>query len=147
MTALTRFDPRKDLMPDSMPEFVRSFMRMADWPVRAAADDMKLDVSENDKEYLIKAEIPGARKEDISISVDGNYVTLSAEVKEEKKETRKHNGERTLLQEMRYGNVTRGFTLPHDVDDKSADAKYENGVLSLTLPKRAPTTSKAITIK
>lgn len=147
MTALTRFDPRKDLMPDSMPEFVRSFMRMADWPVRATADDMKLDVNENDKEYLIKAEIPGARKEDISISVDGNYVTISAEVKEEKKETRKHNGERTLLQEMRYGSMTRGFTLPHDVDDKSADAKYENGIVSLTLPKRAPTTSKAITIK
>lgn len=147
MTALSRIDPRDELMFDAMPDFFRRFMRLADWPLRTTVDEMKLDVTENDKEYIIKAEVPGAKKEDISISVDGNYVTISAEVKEEKKETRKHNGERTLLHEMRYGSMSRGFTLPHEVDDKSADAKYENGILSLTLPKRAPTTSKAITIK
>jgi HSP20 family protein len=109
--------------------------------------EMRVDVTENEKAYLVKAEMPGARKEDIHVSVDGNYVSIGAEVKEEKKETKKGNGERTLIHELRYGSMSRAFTLPHEVDEKEADAKFENGVLSLTLPKRGPTTSKTIAIK
>lgn len=154
MTAPTRFEPRTDLLAsDPFSDLFRRFMRMSDWPsmrmpeALRMPEDMKLDVTENDKEYIVKAELPGAKKEDIRISVDGSYVSISAETKEEKKETKKHNGERTLLHEMHYGSWSRGFTLPHEVDDKTADAKFENGVLSLTLPKRAPATSKSIAIK
>lgn len=146
MAALTRFEPREELALDAFPDFFRRFMHMADWPGMPRVQDMKLDVTENDKEYVVKAQLPGAKKEDIRVSVDGNYVSIAAEVREEKKETKKHDGERMLLHEMHYGSLSRGFTLPHEVDEKTCDAKYENGVLSLTLPKRAPATGKTLAI-
>ena len=148
MTALARFEPRNDLMSfEPFSDMFRRFMEMSDWPSLRMESGMRLDIDENDKAYLIKAEMPGAKKEDIRVSVDGNYVSISAESREEKKETKKHNGERTLLREMHYGSWSRGLTLPHEVDNNAADAKFENGVLSLTLPKRAPTSSKPIAIK
>lgn len=147
MTALNRFEPRDLMSVDPFPDMFRRFMRMADWPAVRMPEEMKLDIEENDKEYHIKAELPGAKKEGIRVSVDGDHVSIFAESKEEKKETKKNNGERTLLHEMHYGSWSRGFTLPHEVDDKSADAKFENGVLSLTLPKRSPASGKTIAIK
>lgn len=148
MNSLVRSEPRTSLLAsDPFADMFSRFMRMGDWPSLRMTEEMKLDVTENDKEYLVKAELPGAKKEDIHVSVDGGYVSISAETREEKKETKKHDGERTLLQEMHYGSWSRGFTLPHEVDDKSADAKFENGVLMLTLPKRAPAASKTISIK
>jgi HSP20 family protein len=147
MTALTRIEPRTDMMFEPLPDLFRRFMRMADWPSPALPEEMRIDVSENDKEYVVKAEMPGARKEDIHVSVDGSYVSIGAEVREEKKETKKGNGERALIHELRYGSMSRAFTLPHEVDEKGADARFENGILSLTLPKRGPTTSKTIAIK
>jgi HSP20 family protein len=147
MTALTRLDPREDLFRDPLPDLFRRFARMADWPSARTPDDMKLDVIENDKEYQVKAEIPGARKEDIRVNVEGNYVTISAEVKEEKKETRKEDGERVLLQELRYGSVSRGFTLPQDVDGSKTSARFENGVLSISLPKREPVSGTSVSVQ
>jgi HSP20 family protein len=135
MSALTRFERLDDLFADPFPDMFRRFLRTADWPAARAPNEMKLDVTENDKEYLVKAEIPGAKKEDVRVNIDGNFVSISAEVKEEK-ET-KGDGERTLMRELYYGSLARGFTLAHDVDDKQAQAKFENGILSLTLPKRA----------
>jgi len=147
MTAITRIDPRDELFREPLPDLFRRFMRMADWPVPGTPEEMKLDIVENDKEYLVKAEIPGAKKEDIQVSVEGNYVSITAEVKEEKKETRKDNGERTLLRELRYGSFTRGFTLPQEVDQRSTAAKFENGVLSITLPKREPTRGTTVSVQ
>lgn len=147
MTALTRLEPRTDLMAfDPLPDMFRRFLRMADWPALRMPEEMKLDISETDKEYLVKAELPGAKKEDIRVTVDGSYVSISAEVKEEKKETKKHDGERTLLHETHYGSWSRAFTLPHEVDDKTAAASFENGVLSLMLPKRAPASAHTLAI-
>lgn len=150
MTALTHAEPRSDLdlFHDPLPELFRRFMRMSDWPAPAAmSDGLRVDVSEDDGRYLVKAEVPGARKEDIQVSVDGHYVSIRAEVKEEKKEEGRRDGQRTLLHELRQGSFSRGFTLPQEVDDEKAEAKYENGVLQLTLPKRAPSTSRTLSIK
>jgi HSP20 family protein len=150
MDALTRLEPRDEfwLEPfrDPFPDIFRRFMHMPEWPAMRM-QDMKLDVVENDKEYQIKAEIPGAKKEDVQVRLDGNYVSISAEVKEEKKETKKGNGERVLLHEMHHGSMSRGFTLPHEVDESGASAKFENGVLTLTLPKRAPASGKTLSIQ
>lgn len=148
MAALTRFEPRADLTSfDPFPDLFRRFMRLADWPAMPTAEDMRLDIEETDKQYQVKAELPGAKKEDIRINVDGNHVSIFAESREEKKETKKHNGERMLMHETHYGSWSRSFTLPHEVDDKSADAKFENGVLSLVLPKRTPASARSIAIK
>jgi HSP20 family protein len=105
--------------------------------------DIRVDVSENDKEYLVSAEIPGANKDDIRVSIDGNYVSISADIKKDKEE--KHG--RSLVRETYRGNVSRGFTLATDVDDKAAVAKLENGVLHLTLPKREGSGSRTLKIE
>jgi HSP20 family protein len=148
MTALARLEPRADLSSfDAFPDMFRRFLRMADWPSARMSDDMHVDITETDKQYLVKAELPGAKKDDSRVTVDGSYVSISAEVREEKKETTKEDGERVLLHETHYGSWSRGFTLPKEVDDKAAEATFENGVLSLTLPKRAAASANAIAIK
>jgi HSP20 family protein len=108
-----------------------------------ATPQIKLDVSETDTEYTVTAEIPGVRKEDIDVRIDGNLVTLSAEVKKEVEE--KKEG-RVLRSERQYGYTSRSFTLASAVDDAKADAKYSNGVLTLKLPKRAAESRKRLTI-
>lgn len=140
MSALTRFERMDDFFPDMF----RRFMRTGDWPAVRAPSEMKIDVTENDKEYLVKAEIPGAKKEDVRVNVDGNFVSISAEVKEEKES--KGHGNRDLVKELYYGSLSRGFSLASEVNDNEAQAKFENGVLSLTLPKRAEAAAKAIKI-
>jgi HSP20 family protein len=98
-------------------------------------DQIKVDVKENDTSYTVNAEVPGVKKEDIEICIDGNIVTLSSEIKQENKTGA--NGEKVLRSERYYGAISRSFQLPQEVDEKQSKAKYDNGVLTLTLPKKA----------
>lgn len=95
---------------------------------------VRIDVDEDDTAYTVRAEIPGAHKEDIQVSVDGNRVSLAAEVR---RETHRDAGQRTLYAERSYGTVSRSFTLPDEVDSQGAAAQYRDGVLTLVLPKRS----------
>ena len=104
---------------------------------------IKIEVSEEDKNYKVKAEIPGVKKEDIQISVDGNVVAISAEVKKESEEKK---GEKVIRSERYYGKVSRSFSLGEEVDQGGAQAKYADGVLTLTLPKKPGSASKQIAI-
>lgn len=136
-----------DLMnQDPFNEAFRSLMRPLRWDMAeaAAAPEIRLDVTENDGLYTIKADIPGVRKEDIDIRIDGPVVSLSAEVKKEKEEK---EGERVLRSERSYGWASRSFTLGSDVDQDRAEAKYDNGVLELTLPKKASSEAKRLSIR
>jgi HSP20 family protein len=99
-----------------------------------AAPQMKIEVKEDDKAFTVHAEIPGAKKDDIKVTVDGNEVAISAEVK---RESEKKEGERVVHSERYYGKVYRAFTLDSAIDDRAAQAKYSDGVLELTLPKKA----------
>jgi HSP20 family protein len=108
------------------------------------APRIKIDVSETDGQYAVKAEIPGVRKEDIDVRVDGNMVTISAEVKTEKEEKK---GSRVLRQERQHGYASRSFTLACPVDDARAEANYQDGVLELKLPKKTESTSKRLSIQ
>jgi HSP20 family protein len=105
---------------------------------------IKMDVKENDSAYLVHAEIPGVKKEDIKVDVEGNMVSISAEVKQEKEVK---EGERVIRSERYYGNVSRSFSLGQDVDQGAAQAKYADGVLELTLPKKAGTRPNKIVVK
>lgn len=128
-----------DLLPSSW----RSLWR----PWRIDADDgtpqIRLDVSEDDQTYAVKADIPGVRKEDIDVRIDGNVVTIAAEIKKDKEE--KKDG-RVLRSERRYGWASRSFTLASAVDSAAADAKYANGVLELRLPKKASSEGKRLAV-
>jgi HSP20 family protein len=123
---------------DPMDTAFRSLLRPWRAELATQAPQIKLDVSEDDAQYMVKADIPGVRREDINVSVDGNQVTISAEVKKESEEKK---GGRVLRSERQYGYATRMFSLDCEVDDAKADAKYENGVLNLKLPKK---TAKAV---
>ena len=146
MANLTRFNPFSEIARfDPFREFEdafrlpRAFMRgMPEEP------QIKMDVSEDDKAYHVKAEIPGVRKEDIKVSIDGDRVSIGAEVRKEKEEKK---GETLIRSERYYGSQFRGFTLQQAVDAGKADAKYENGVLELTLPKKEPASAKEIAVK
>jgi HSP20 family protein len=106
--------------------------------------DIRIDVTENDKDYSVRAEIPGAKKEDIRVSVDGNFVSIAAEVRKEKEEK---SGGRVLVRETYYGSASRGFSLAHEIDAQKVVAKLEDGVLKLTLPKREGSASRSITVQ
>jgi HSP20 family protein len=134
MSALTRFNRLEDLLVDPFPDMFRRLVRRSDLPALRDTNDIKVDVSETDDNYTVKAEIAGAKKEDVRVQIEGNYVAISAEVKEEK-ETKDKN-ERVLTRERYYGSMARGFTLDCEVDDKTSQAVFKDGVLTLTLPKR-----------
>ena len=139
MNALTRFDRLDDLFPELFRRFARP-MALSE----TAPADIRIDVTENDKDYQVRAEIPGAKKEDIRVTVDGNFVSVSAEVRKEKEEK---SGGRVLVKETYYGSASRGFSLAHEVDSKAVVAKLEDGVLKLTLPKREGAAARAITVQ
>lgn len=111
----------------------------------APAMSMRLDVTENDKGYEVKAELPGVRKEDIHVRVDGNMVQIDAESRSEREE--KGEGERVLRKERYYGSISRAFTLANDVDDTKVEAKYADGILTLQLPKKAAAAGRKIDIQ
>jgi HSP20 family protein len=107
------------------------------------APQIRVDVHEDDGAYTIKADIPGVKKEDIDVRVDGNVVTVSAEVKRDSEE--KKDG-RVLRSERSVGYASRSFSLASDVDEAKADAKYTDGVLTLKLPKKAQASCKKLSI-
>lgn len=138
MANITRFDPFDD--------FFRGFFIR---PVEFSNDtnrapSIKMDVKEQEGAYSIHAELPGVKKEDIHVTVDGNQVTLSAEVRQDKEVK---EGERVLRSERYFGKVSRSFQLAHDIDDSKAAAKFADGVLELTLPKRASSASRRLNIE
>ena len=110
----------------------------------AAAAQFRVEVGENEQAYILRAEIPGVKKEDINISIDGDQVAVTAEVKNEKEAK---DGERLLRSERYYGKLYRAFSLGQPVDENAASAKYADGILELTLPKRAATQAKRIAIQ
>ena len=141
MSNVTRFDPFNDLVDDLFRGFlVRPMYNEA----RAEAPRMKVDVAEKNGAYTVSAELPGVRKEDIQVTIDGAQVTLSAEVKREKEVTEEAG--QVLHSERLFGKVSRSFALPHEVDEAAAEAKFRDGVLELTLPKKAAAARKQITI-
>ncbi|MFM1889405.1 MAG: hypothetical protein RLZZ565_162 [Planctomycetota bacterium] len=113
-----------------------------EWP--AAAPECSIDVTENDSSYTVTAEMPGVNREDVSVSFDGNAVSISAEVK---KEETKREGDRIVRSERYFGRVGRSFTLAHDVDADKAEARYADGVLTLKLPKKAGERAKRLAVK
>ncbi len=104
---------------------------------------LRMDVKENDNKYTVHAEIPGVAKEDIQVTIDGSQVSISAEVK---KENEVKDGESVLRSERYYGKVSRSFKVSSEIDESSSQAKYENGVLELVLPKKAASGSKRLTV-
>jgi len=149
MVNVTRFDPRGDYFGELVDDLFKGFLVRplgieGRGDVGAQLPRAKVDVSEKNGAYLVTAELPGVRKDDIHVAIDGAQVTLEAEVKREKEASK---DERTLHSERVYGKVVRSFTLPQEVDEAKAEAKFKDGVLELTLPKKAAAQRKQVTIQ
>jgi HSP20 family protein len=141
MANLTRYDPF-DTAVEPFDDLFRGFFR----PVRLDRElpQFKMDVKEDDKAYTVHAELPGMKKEDIHVTIDGNNVVISAETRSE---SEKKEGEKVLKRERTYGKVMRSFSLASDVNEATASAKYSDGVLELVLPKKAAATSKRLAVQ
>lgn len=141
MVNVTRFTP----FDDSFDELLRGFFvrPMAFEGAPQAAQAIRVDVRESEKDYVVHAEIPGVKKEDIHVTIDAEQVAISAETRNEREVK---EGERVLRAERHYGKVYRAFTLGQPVDEDRATAKYADGVLELTLPKKAAVTAKRLSI-
>lgn len=101
------------------------------------------EIKEDKKNYLLKFDIPGVKKEQVKIELDKGVLTISAERNEE----RKTDDEKTHASEIYYGSYTRSFSLPASVDDRKIDAKFENGVLTITVPKTETSEAKRIAVQ
>lgn len=143
---IKRFDPFGEIARfEPMHNFEDFFRELRMMPgLRSAESEprIRMDMSETDQAYMVKAEIPGVKKEDIKVSIEGNQVSISAELR---KEEDKKSGN-MMHSERYYGQQYRTFTLPQDVDDAKAEAKYNDGILELTLPKKPGGGGKQLTV-
>jgi len=142
MANISPYDPFGDVFDDLLKGFFVRPMAYEGQP--AAPGRIKIDVSEKDGAYVVHAEIPGVKKEDIQVSIDGDQVSISAEARAE---TEVKENERVLHRERYYGKVARAFRLGTDIDQSAANAKYADGVLELTLPKKADVAGRQLTIQ
>ena len=141
MQNLMSYDPRTETGLD---EWFRGFFK----PVRVEGAPtpavIKMDVTETDNGYLVHSEIPGVKKEDIDVAIEGTQVTITAEVRQQ---WEKKDGDRMLRNERYFGNIYRSFTLPAELDESACEATYENGVLELKLVRKAAAPGKRLAIR
>ncbi|MBW2090908.1 MAG: Hsp20/alpha crystallin family protein [Deltaproteobacteria bacterium] len=144
MTALTLYDPFRGLLPkrsffdDLFKPFFFETLEETD-----SALTPRVDVSETEHEYLVRAELPGYSEKEVDLEITDGLLKLSAEHKEEKEDKK----EEYHLRERRYGKYIRNFRLPDDVNSEKINAKMEHGVLTVTLPKSEKSKPKKIDIK
>jgi HSP20 family protein len=148
MNALTRWDPFKEM--DELNKrltslFNPSLSRLSDGKETMTVAEWSplVDITEDDKEYLIKAELPEVRKEDVNVTVENGVLSITGQRKFEKeeKDKRYHRIERA------YGSFTRSFTVPDDADDAKVSAEFKNGVLAVRLAKNEKARPKSIEVK
>ena len=142
MVNITRYDPFGDVFDDLMKGFLVR-------PVAAAEAGetvrrIRIDVAEKDGEYKVLAEIPGVKKDDIQVDIEGDVVSIAAETRAEKDVK---EGERVIHSERYFGKISRSFRLGQEVDQAKASAKYTDGVLELVLPKKTAASAKRVTIQ
>jgi HSP20 family protein len=141
MANVTRYDPFVDLFDDLMKGFL---VRPITAERANGAQRVRVDVSEQPEAFKVVAELPGVKKEEIQVTIDGDLVSISAETRKEKDVK---EGERVVHSERYYGKVSRAFRLGQDVDQAAAQAKYADGVLELVLPKKATAAARKLTIQ
>ncbi len=129
-----------DLLKDFAPGF---FIKPLQGETLPSAGQIRMDVKESDAHYTIEAEVPGIPKEALHVTVDGHTVTVKAETQQEK--TR--SGESYLRSERYFGAVSRSLTLPCAINTEAAKAQYDQGVLTLTLPKSSPSSTQELSIQ
>jgi HSP20 family protein len=140
MASLQIYDPFADSAVETL---FRNFLR-PERSDRATPQGIRIDVAENDKGYVVHAELPGVKKDEIHVAIEGSQVTIAAEVK---RTVEAPEGARVLRTERFYGDLYRSFTLPVELDESASEARYENGVLELTLVKKPAVAGRKLTVQ
>jgi HSP20 family protein len=140
MNPMTRYDPLVGRLDGLFNDFLRPALV---WENNSEPLPIRVDVRETADAYTVSAEIPGVRKEDINVEIEGNEVTISAETRR----AAPAEGEKLLRTERFFGKTARRFALPQDLDEGNAAAKFADGVLELTLPKKAVASGRRIEIR
>lgn len=143
---LAKWDPFRE-----MEEMLDPYSRSLDWPFRGGrslntkgADwAPRVDISETDAEFCIKADVPGIKREDVKINIEDHILSISGENKQEKEE----KGEKFHRVERFYGSFRRSFTLPENVNEEKIEANFKDGLLTLTIPKTEAAKPKSIEVK
>ena len=141
MSTLIRYEPLVGQLDGLFNDFFRPAYATAQ---RDEPAPIRFDVRETPEAYVVSAELPGVKKEDISVEIEGSEVTLAAETK---RATAAENGDKWLRTERYFGKAARRFALPQEVDEAKAVAKYDNGLLELTLPKKAAVSGRKLSIQ
>jgi HSP20 family protein len=139
MNPMTRYEPLVGRLDGLFNDFFRPALV---WENSSEPLPIRVDVRETAEAYTVAAEIPGVKKEAIHVEIEGNEVTISAETKREAQK----EGEKWLRTERFFGKTARRFALPQDLDEAKAVAKFADGVLELTLPKKAAVSGRKIEI-
>lgn len=140
MANISRYDPFE--MTEPLDTLFRGFFRPVQ--VDKGMPQIRMDVKEDEKGYAVHADIPGVSKDDIHVTIDGNTVAISAEVK---KNAEQKEGEKVLRRERYFGRVSRSFVLEHEVDEAGATARYQDGVLELLLPKKMAAAARRLAVQ
>ncbi len=141
MNTLTYYEPLVGRLDGLLNDFLRpAYARSAE----SEPLPIRIDVRETAAAYAVQAELPGVKKDEIHVEIEGNEVTISAETR---RETEPKEGEKWLRVERSYGKSARRFALPQDIDEARAAARFADGVLELTLPKKAAVTGRKLDIQ
>ena len=141
MQNIISYHPRSDTNFDELFRGLFNPVRLEEAPTPVT---IKMDVIETENGYLVYSEMPGVKKEDISVAIESNQVTITAEVK---REWENKEGDRLLRSERYFGNIYRSFTLPAELDESMSGAKYDKGILELKLVKKAAAPGKRLAIQ
>jgi len=146
MNAIIRREPLGSVLD----QLFSDYFGRGGWPLASRADDLpgaalaRMDVVDKGEKYAVTVDLPGVKKEDIRVTVEGSRVSIGAETKSE---TESKNGDKVLHTERRAASYARSFELPVEVTEENAEASYENGVLRLSLPKRAHVAGRRLTVR
>jgi len=143
--AIVKWDPFREIE-----DMVDRYTKAIGWPRQGSQEVMtagdwtpRVDITETEKEFVIKAELPEVKKEEVNVTVDKGILTIRGERKQEKEE----KGEKYHLVERYYGSFSRCFTLPENVDETKIEAFFKEGILTLRIPKTREVTPKLSEIK
>ena len=144
MSNIIKRDPYaiNDILDDLFKGYWVRPMRLFD--EQPETQTIRRDVKESEKSYTVHAELPGVKKEDVQVTIEGNTLAVSAEMK---KASQEQEGDKLLRRERYYGKLYRGISLGQEVDEANASARFENGVLELVLPKKAITAARRLAIE
>lgn len=142
---LVKWDPFREIE-----DMFDRYNRAVGWPRSGSHELMttgdwspRVDIVENDKEYVINAEIPEVKKEDVKVNVDNGVLSIQGEREQEKEE----KGKKFHRVERAYGSFTRSFTLPDNADGTKTKARFKDGMLKLQIPKTKKVKSKSTEVK